>query len=103
MTEISIFCEACKAHGLPKPVEEFRFCKRLWRFDYAWLEEKVALEVEGGVWTEGRHVRGTGYLGDMAKYNEAAILGWFVLRCTPKDIETGAIFPLLKKILCQGT
>jgi hypothetical protein len=36
-------------------------------------------EVEGGVWTCGRHVRGRGYEGDCEKYSEAALRGWCVL------------------------
>jgi hypothetical protein len=43
----------------------------------------IALEVEGGVWTRGRHTRGKGFLGDMEKYNAAALGGWCVLRVTP--------------------
>jgi hypothetical protein len=46
----------------------------------------VALEVEGGAWSGGRHTRGAGFLGDMEKYNAAAILGWCVLRCTPQQL-----------------
>lgn len=78
---------------LPPPLQEFRFAApRRWRFDYAWLSAKVALEVEGGIWTGGRHTRGKGYLKDIEKYSEAAILGWCVLRVTPKDLlSTGSV------------
>lgn len=74
--------------GLPEPTREYRFAPpRRWRFDFAWVEQKIALEVEGGIWTKGRHTRGKGFLGDMAKYNEAVLMGWRLLRCTPKNIE----------------
>lgn len=73
--------------GLPEPVAEYRFHPtRKWRFDYAWPRQKVALEVEGGVWTAGRHTRGSGFLRDMEKYNAAAVRGWRVLRCTPATL-----------------
>lgn len=76
----------CRTEGLPLPETEFKFHpSRKWRFDFCWPAPYwVALEVEGGLWKHGRHVRGTGYLKDMEKYNYAAILGWKVLRCTPQ-------------------
>jgi hypothetical protein len=60
---------------------------------------KVALEIEGGVWTNGRHVRGKGFLGDIEKYNAAAVRGWRLLRCTPEQFESGEIFPTLRAAL----
>lgn len=77
----------CRAEGLPEPVPEYRFHPtRRWRFDYCWPLHKVALEVEGGVWTQGRHTRGQGFVDDMAKYNAAALLGFIVLRYTPQQL-----------------
>ena len=79
---------------------EYRFAApRKWRFDYAWVDEMVALEVEGGIWTQGRHTRGKGVLGDMEKYNEAAILGWKVIRATPEQVASGAILLTLERAL----
>ena len=46
----------------------------------------MALEIEGGVFSRGRHVRPMGFLADMEKYNAAAVLGWRVLRCTPDTL-----------------
>ncbi|GIW81475.1 MAG: hypothetical protein KatS3mg105_3282 [Gemmatales bacterium] len=87
-------------YGLPPCVEEYRFHPtRRWRFDYAWPDHKVALEVEGGAWVRGRHVRGKGFVKDIEKYNEAAILGWRVVRCTPVQLKDGSIFDLLRRIL----
>ena len=69
---------------------EYRFHPtRKWRFDLCLPSCMVAVEQEGAVWTGGRHTRGSGYLKDMEKYNEAAILGWFVLRFTPEQIRNG--------------
>lgn len=69
---------------------EHRFdSARMWRFDFAWPELLVAVEVEGGAWSEGRHVRGDGFERDCAKYNEAAIQGWLVIRVTTDQVERG--------------
>lgn len=67
-------------------VKEYRFHEvRKWRFDYAFPDVKVAIEVDGAVWTQGRHTRGAGYLGDMEKLNTAVSMGWLVLRITPDE------------------
>ena len=70
----------------PEIVTEHRFHPvRRWRFDLAIPSHRIAIEVEGGIWTRGRHTRGSGYLADLEKYNEATALGWAVLRY---DAET---------------
>ena len=87
--------------GLPKPVAELQFEPlRRWRFDYAWPEAKIALEVEGGVWSGGRHTTGKGFVGDMAKYNRAACLGWRVLRVQPRELLTLATVQMVKEARC---
>ena len=76
-----------KEMKLPYCVEEFSFCEgRKFRFDFAWPDYRIALEVEGSVWTQGRHTRGSGFVKDMEKYNEAACLGWRIIRCTPDQV-----------------
>ena len=68
---------------------EYRFAPpRRWRFDYAFPQHKVAVEVEGGVWIRGRHTRGAGFVKDLEKYSEAAILGWAVIRVVPDSLLT---------------
>ena len=82
----------CRAHGLPEPVPEYQFHPtRKWRFDYAWPLHRVYLEVEGGVWIQGRHNRGAGIIEDMKKYSEAAILGWRGLRVIPQELGTTGV------------
>jgi very-short-patch-repair endonuclease len=72
----------------PEPVREFRFhATRLWRFDFAWPESRVAVEIEGGIWVAGAHGRGKHFSGDCEKYNAATIDGWRVLRYTTRDLE----------------
>ena len=62
-------------------VTELRFAPpRRWRFDVAIPSHKIAIELEGGVFTGGRHTRGAGYLNDIEKYNAATLHGWRLLR-----------------------
>lgn len=75
---------------IPEPVREYRFHPaRRWRLDYAWPDFRLAVEIEGGVWINGRHTRGRGFLGDLEKYNELAMAGWSLLRFTPKQVKDG--------------
>jgi len=88
------------AQGLPAPATEWRFdSQRKWRFDYAWPSAKVALEIEGGVWTGGRHVQPKGFLKDMDKYNAAALQGWCLLRTTPQKLLSQPTADMLKQAL----
>lgn len=88
--------------GLPRPVTQFRFHpRRRWRSDLAWPEQKLLVEVEGGIYADGRHVRGTGYEGDCEKYNEAALLGYTVLRVTAGQIESGAAVQWIERALTK--
>lgn len=97
MTRVSLsFDRQCAAMQLPVPVAEYRFAPpRRWRFDWAFVEQKLAIEQEGGVWTGGRHTRGSGYLGDLEKYNTATLAGWRVLRFTPQQIHNGTALNVL--------
>ena len=73
-----------------EPVTEHLFHPtRKWRFDLAWPALMLAVEIEGGSWIGGRHSRGGGFESDVVKYNEAALLGWTVLRVTPAMIDDG--------------
>lgn len=75
---LSVFKKKC--------VKEYKFYpSRKWRFDHAIVEDKIAIETEGGVWTGGRHTRGKGFINDMEKYNTATAMGWKVFRIVPGD------------------
>lgn len=85
---------------LPRPEREVTFHpSRKWRFDFAWPDSMVAVEVEGGSWVNGAHTRGGHFESDAEKYNEAALLGWLVLRVTPRQIEAGQALWWVRKAL----
>ena len=90
----------CLAVGIPKPEREFRFAPpRKWRFDLAWPQHMLAVEVEGGIWTKGRHVRGSGFEKDADKRNRATVNGWRVLNFTPNHIKSGHAVALIEEAL----
>ena len=56
-------------------------------FDFAFVAEKIAVEMQGGIYGRGRHVRPIGYHNDRAKMRKAMKQGWLVLEYTTKDID----------------
>ncbi len=76
----------------PELIREHRFHPtRKWRFDFAHLASRVAIEIEGGVWSGGRHTRGAGFVTDCEKYNAALALGWRVFRLPTPLVTAGAV------------
>ncbi|EMF5518843.1 endonuclease domain-containing protein [Acinetobacter baumannii] len=70
--------------------QEYKFHPtRKWRADFLITGTKILIEVEGGIWNGGRHTRGKGYLGDMEKYNSAAMMGFTVLRFSTEQVKSG--------------
>ena len=104
----------CVGLGLPRPTPEHYFARTLdpvalarlgqekprrWRIDWAFLEERLAVEVEGGYAGGGRHTRVSGFLADMEKYNVLACLGWRLIRVTPRDVRSGAAVTWIQRAL----
>jgi len=92
---------ALKENGMTGFVEEHRFCERKWRFDFAFIEQKIAIEVEGGIWkgAAGGHTSGAGYTKDCEKYNTALVLGWKVLRVVRAQIDSGQMINWARNLL----
>lgn len=81
-------------------VREYKFHPlRRWRFDFCWPDHKFSVEVEGGVFTNGRHTRGAGYSADLEKYNEAVMLGWKVLRFTGSMVKSGVALNMVDALI----
>jgi hypothetical protein len=84
-------------------LREYRFdAKRLWRADYCIPDYKIIIEVEGGIWTNGRHTRSLGFLGDMEKYNAATLAGYRVYRVEPNKLMTDGIKLVRQTIALQN-
>lgn len=78
-------------------VREYRFAPpRRWRFDLALPLVMWAVEVDGGAFTGG-HSRGAAYEKECEKFNEATLLGWRVLRVTPKMVKQGSALALVRR------
>lgn len=89
-------------HGLPEPEYELRFHDvRRWRFDLAWPDQKLALEVQGGVFLgkKGRHTNGADLIKEWEKLNTAASMGWRMLFCQPVDLMTRQTVEFIRKSL----
>lgn len=90
------FLMLVKAHNLPLPVREHKFHPtRKWRFDFAWPDEMVAVEIEGGIWVGGAHNRPKHFISDCEKYNNAVILGWRLLRFARDNMDIDMVKRLL--------
>ena len=76
--------------GCPEHVREYRFdAVRRWRFDFAWPERLFAVEIDGGEYVQGRHMRSAGARADNVKMNTAAAQGWTVHRWTGSQVKSG--------------
>ena len=89
-----------KALGLPEPVREYRaIAGRKFRFDFAWLEQRLLVEVNGGTYTQGAHSTGRGIARDYEKANLAVLQGWRVLTFDGKSVKSGEAVETIRKAL----
>ena len=94
--------------GIPYE-REFRFAPpRRWRADfYLWpwafvetdFPPRILVEIDGGGYVAGRHSRGKGMEDDAEKQSAAAILGYRVIRATPKQVENGTALSWIRQAL----
>jgi hypothetical protein len=88
------------ALGLPEPEYEFVFLPgRKFRFDLAWIKERLAVECNGATWVKGGHSSGYGLRRDYEKMNLAQVNGWIVLQFDSGAIYDGSAINLIQKTL----
>lgn len=87
-----------RAEKLPPPKREFKFHGiRDWRFDFAWPDLMLAVEVDGGTrFGKSRHTRHEGFQEDCVKKNTAQLTGWKVLTFTTQMVNSGAAIRVIK-------
>ncbi len=90
------FIEQVRAAGLPEPISQHAFHpQRKWRFDFAWPEPRIAVEIQGGSWVGG-HSRGRAISREYEKHNAATNWGWRVLLFDTVMVEEGIAIDMLK-------
>ena len=90
-----------KLHG-PELTEEHKFHPdRKWRFDFADLDTKTAIEIEGGIWNQSRHTRPAGFIKDCEKYNTGTMLGSRIFRLPGVLINLETLEKIKEYIECQ--
>jgi len=121
--EIS-FVDILERERIPAWEAEYRFCDRMWRFDFAWPALKIAMEIDGGahgrlitiergvehrkganvvikpgtrIRVGGRHNTGAGLQLDHEKANEAQLAGWIVLHATTTAVRDGIALAMLRR------
>ena len=106
MSASNYFAKIIEGAGLLPPVQEYKFHPiRKWRFDLAWPDLMLALEIEGGIWQTTKTGRSRGhanpkqFIQDIHKYNEATLLGWRLLRVTPEMISGGYALELVERAI----
>ena len=107
-------CRRCQGEGRIEGVHRTKKCTgkgcnggqvrtgRRWRFDFAWPDRLVALEVDGGTHSGGRHVTGAGIEGDSEKFSEAAVLGWRIIRACRVHVMNGDALEWVRRALAMG-
>ena len=92
-----------RQYGLPEPETQAMLIPgRKWRWDLAWPSKRLAVEVQGGIWTRGKHGRGSGILNDMDKLNAAQLAGWRVLQFAVNHIDSGEAVALIEKAILSN-
>ena len=87
-----------KAAKLPEPIREYKALpNRRFRWDFAWPEFEILLEVQGGTWVKSGHTSGKGIARDIEKSNLAVLSGWTCFGATGDMIKSGQTLKMLQE------
>lgn len=89
-------------YKIPYEREVMFYPLRRWRFDFVLSGTKIAIEVEGGIFSGGAHTRGKHFEEDAIKYNTAAIENFKVLRFSTGQVTRGEAIAFIKRIKSLG-
>lgn len=88
-----------RAHKIAYKREYEFHRERHWKLDFAFLNAKLAVEIEGGIGLIGRHQRPQGFIEDMYKYNALTLCGWRLLRFSTKMVMKGEAIAVILEAL----
>ena len=95
-----LFAMQLDAAGLGGYVREFQAIPgRKFRFDFAFLRERLLIEINGGTYNGGAHGRGVGINRDYIKNNLAVVNNWRVLSFDTKQVKSGEALQVTEQIL----
>ena len=95
-----IFAAQLDAVGLDGYVREYQAIPgRRYRFDFCWVKERLAVEIQGGTYSRGAHARPLGIKRDYEKGNLAVQFGWRVLQFDADMVKSGQALDFTEKML----
>ena len=96
----NIFASQLDAVGLDGYVREYQAIPgRRYRFDFCWVKERLAVEIQGGTYSRGAHARPLGIKRDYEKGNLAVQFGWRVLQFDADMVKSGQALDFTEKML----
>jgi len=98
-----MFALQCEQAGLPTPLREYAAVPgRRFRWDFAWTDARVLVEINGGTYARMGHSTGTGIARDYEKSNLAVLAGWKVFAFDRRMVEAGTALDVTAKALGIG-
>ena len=96
----NLFAFQLDSAGLTGYVREYRAIPgRKFRFDFAFMKERLLVEINGGTYNGGAHSRGVGLNRDYEKGNLAVVNNWRVLSFDTKQVKSGAALEVVEQLI----
>ena len=98
-----MFALQCEQAGLPTPLREYAAVPgRRFRWDFAWTDARVLVEINGGTYAHMGHSTGSGIARDYEKSNLAMLAGWRTFVFDRRMVEAGTALDVTAKALGIG-